>query len=489
MIGLTDVDVVIVGAGLAGIGAACRLRQGKAPPTMVVLESRDALGGTWDLFRYPGVRSDSDMATLSYAFRPWRGDAALASGEAIRAYIAETASVYGIDRAVRYRHRVIGAAWSSDLARWALTIETPDGSHTMTCGFLYSCTGYYDYAQGHAPRWPAMDAFTGPLVHPQFWPPGLDVQGKRVVVIGSGATAVTLVPALVRQGASVTMLQRSPSYVVALSSRDRRAAGLRRALPAVIADKLIRWKNIAFGALAFRYAMRRPQAMRLRIRQGVRHALGPDYDIDRHFRPTYPPWDQRLCVAADGDLFTAIRQGHAAVVTGDISRFTSTGIRLDSGQLLPADIVVSATGLSLQLCGGIAVHVDGKPVELADRLVYRGAMIEDVPNFAFAFGYANASWTLKCDLTARFVARLLRHMARRRWTKAMPHAGGQDLPREPLADFSSGYVTRAAHLLPKRGPRPWRAEADYIADVLVAKRRRLDDGVLCFSRNTPALPS
>ena len=475
-------DVLIVGAGLSGIDAGYRIQTGNPDLGYAIFEARDTIGGTWDLFRYPGIRSDSDMATLGFPFRPWRGGKAIADGQDILGYIGETAAAFGIDRQVRYHHRVTAAAWSSAAARWTVDYEAGGVARRITCGFLFLCAGYYDYAEGHAPTWPGMDGFGGRIVHPQFWPDGLDVAGKRVVVIGSGATAVTLVPALSATAAHVTMLQRSPSYVVSRPARDASADALRRRLPAGLADAAIRWKNIALSIIFYTFARKSPKRLKKMIHEGQRRALGPDFDM-AHFTPRYDPWDQRLCLVPDGDLFAALRRGGAAIVTGQIDRFTETGLTLASGETLAADIVVTATGLKMKLMGGARLTVDGVAVDPARRLLYKGAMLEGVPNFAFAVGYTNASWTLKCDITARFVSRLLTHMKRRGRVLVRPEAAPGTTSDAPMLDLTSGYVERAATLLPRQGRRaPWRVRQNYALDLLAFRTGRLDDGVLRYAR-------
>ncbi|SOB87716.1 Predicted flavoprotein CzcO associated with the cation diffusion facilitator CzcD [Sphingomonas guangdongensis] len=472
-------DVLIVGAGLSGIGAAYHLQTLCPDRSYAVPEARAASGGTWDLFRYPGIRSDSDMHTLGYRFQPWREARAIADGPSILRYIRDTAVEHGIDAHIRYHHRVVAAAWESSTARWTVTVERgPDRARvTLTCGFLYLCPGYYDYERGHAPTFPGQERFAGRIIHPQFWPKDLDVGGKRVIVIGSGATAVSLVPELARTAAHVTMLQRSPSYVVARPSGDRIAQALRRVLPAGLAYAATRWKNVLLGGFFYRQMRRYPAAARKRLIGWVRDHLGPDYDVDRHFSPRYDPWDQRLCLVPDADLFTAIRGGRASVVTGTIDRFEAEGVVLASGQTIPADVVVTATGLSLKLLGGIALSVDGAPVEPARHYLYKGMMVSDVPNLALAFGYTNASWTLKADLTSAYVCRLLNTMRARGLRQATPRiADPTAIGDEPFLDFTSGYVERARHLLPKQGARaPWRLHQSYARDLLLLRFGSVDD--------------
>jgi cation diffusion facilitator CzcD-associated flavoprotein CzcO len=478
---IEHLDVLIVGAGLSGIDAAYRLRERCPDHKCAILEARDAIGGTWDLFRYPGVRSDSDMATLGFPFRPWREDLSIAGGEAIRNYIADTAVRSGIDRAIRFGHRVVRADWSWEEARWTIEAEADGRTVRLTCGFLYMCSGYYDYAQGYTPDFPGRKAFEGRFVHPQFWPDDLDPAGQRIVVIGSGATAVTLVPALAAKGATVTMLQRSPTYVVARPARDPIARRLRGLVPAGVADALVRWKNVALAIFTYGLSRRRPERVKALITKAARHQLGEAFDVDRHFAPDYDPWDQRLCLVPDGDLFQVLREGRATIVTDRIETFTPTGLRLASGAELAADVIVSATGLVVKLFGGVALTVGGEPVDASERLVYKGMMLSDVPNMALAFGYTNASWTLKCDLTARYVCRLLKHMKRHATPVCMPHPKGNDLGHEPMLDFTSGYVERAAHILPGQGRKaPWRVHQNYILDFLALRTRSVNDGTMRF---------
>jgi cation diffusion facilitator CzcD-associated flavoprotein CzcO len=442
------------------------------------------MGGTWDLFRYPGVRSDSDMYTLGYRFRPWRDARAIADGPAILNYIRETASEFGVDKMIRYGHRVRRASWSSEDARWTMEAETgPEKTvQRFTCNFLYLCTGYYDYEAGYTPEWPGVESFRGRIVHPQKWPQDLDYAGKRVVVIGSGATAVTLVPAMAERAAHVTMLQRSPTYVVSRPAEDRVANWLRRHLPARAAYALTRWKNVLLGMFFYRLARKRPETMKRLIAKGVRHQLGEEYAL-KHFTPQYNPWDQRLCLVPDSDLFRAIREGKASVVTDHIETFTETGLRLRSGGHLDADVVVTATGLVMKIMSGLRLVVDGEPVDLSKRLVYKGMMLSEVPNLAFAIGYTNASWTLKCDLTAEYVCRLLNHMDRRGYERCVPRRNDPEVREEPVINFTSGYVRRALDSLPKQGSRkPWRLHQNYALDLLDLRRGAVEDGTMEFGR-------
>jgi cation diffusion facilitator CzcD-associated flavoprotein CzcO len=467
------VDVAIVGAGISGVDTACRLQQRCPGKRFVILESRARIGGTWDLFRFPGVRSDSDMFTLGFPFRPWPHDQAIVGGEAIRQYVEDTARELGIFERIRFSTQVTAASWSSADARW--TVETNQGA--FTCSFLYLASGYYDYARGHRPDWPGEADFRGRIVHPQFWPDDLDYAGKRIAVIGSGATAVTLVPAMAREAAQVTMVQRSPSYIVAAPGRDAMAGSLQRLLPQSVVAPLIRWKHILLTILLFGRARRRPLRVAEWIREQARKALPKGYPVERDFSPSYDPWDQRLCLIPDGDLFTAISGGKVAIATGEIERFVPEGLKLKSGELVPADIVVTATGLNMRLLGGIDLEVDGEPVRAADHFIYKGMMLSGVPNLFVAFGYTNASWTLRSDLTARSVCRLIRRMDAkgRKVVVARPPA---DLQRRPVMELSSGYVQRAASVLPGQGDRqPWRVPQNYLRDVAAMTLRPLDEGL------------
>jgi cation diffusion facilitator CzcD-associated flavoprotein CzcO len=452
-------DVLIVGAGISGIDAAYHVARRLPAKGYGILEGRERIGGTWDLFRYPGIRSDSDMYTLGFPFRPWRGDLAIAGGEAIRDYVEETAREFGIDRHIRFGHRVTAARWSSEESLWTVEVQSAEGPRRFTCSFLYLCAGYYDYEQGYRPAWPGEEAFEGRIVHPQHWPEDLDYRGRRVAVIGSGATAMTVVPAMAEGGAAhVTMVQRSPSYVVSRPARD--------ALAPRIGAALTRAKNVALASVFFNLARARPQATREKLIELLRPELPEGYDVDRHFRPRYDPWQQRLCLVPDGDLFREIREGRVSIATGGIETFTKTGLRLEGGEEVEADLVVTATGLNVRLMGGVAIEVDGAPADPAGRLVYKGMMLEGVPNLAFAFGYTNASWTLKCDLTARYLCRLIRYMDDRAYRVFLPRVAGADVEPKPLLDFSSGYIARAEALLPRQGSRkPWQVPQNYFRDV------------------------
>jgi cation diffusion facilitator CzcD-associated flavoprotein CzcO len=450
--------------------------------SFVILEGRETMGGTWDLFRYPGVRSDSDMHTLGYRFRPWREAKAIADGPAILSYIRDTAAEYGVEKAIRYHHRVRRASWSSENARWTIDAETgPDNTLVQfTCNFLYLCTGYYDYKSGYTPEWPGLGKFRGTIVHPQKWPTDLDYTGKRIVVIGSGATAITLVPALAERAAHVTMLQRSPSYIVSRPAQDKVANLLRLLLPDRAAYLLTRWKNVLIGTFFYDVARKRPKFFKWMVANGVRKRLGKDYD-SKHFTPPYNPWDQRLCVAPDADIFQAMRNGRVSVVTDQIDSFTEDGLLLKSGERLNAEIIVTATGLVLKLFSGMQLSVDGATVDLPKTLVYKGMMFSDVPNFAFAVGYTNASWTLKCDLTSEYVCRLLNYMDQHGYVACTPRVNDPDIEVEPVIDFNSGYVLRALPTLPRQGSKtPWRLHQNYMKDLSLMRYGRLDDGTMEF---------
>jgi monooxygenase len=480
-------DVLVVGAGLSGIGAGYHL-QDKAPnKTYAILEGRETSGGTWDLFRYPGIRSDSDMYTLGYSFKPWREAKAIADGPRILNYVRETAETYGIDKHIRYGHQVKRASWSSDDAVWTVEAEVgPDKTPvSLTCGFLFMCSGYYDYAGGYQPDFPGMASFKGPFIHPQQWPNDLDYKGKKVVVIGSGATAVTLVPAMAGDAAHVTMLQRSPTYVVSRPAEDAMANKLREKLPAMLAYHIIRWRNVLGGMYFFNLARKKPEQVKKAIIDMVRQEMGPDYDVATHFTPRYNPWDQRLCLVPDADLFDAIKAGKAEVVTDQIETITKSGIKLASGRVLDADIIVSATGLKMQLLSGVEFTVDGAKADLAKSMSYKGMMYSDVPNLASSFGYTNASWTLKCDLTCEYVCRMLNYMDKRGIAYGVPRKTDPTLTEEPWLDFSSGYVQRALDQLPRQGSkRPWKLYQNYALDLMTLRFGAVDDGSMEFHRKS-----
>jgi monooxygenase len=473
-----------VGAGLSGIGAACRLRERLPGKTFSILEAREASGGTWDQFRFPGIRSDSDMFTLCYPFRPWGESRAIADGASILDYLRATAREYGVDRHIRYHHRVVAAEWSSDDARWTVTAERADTGETLqlTCGFLFTCTGYYRYDAGYTPEFPGLERFGGRVVHPQFWPEDVDYAGRRVVVIGSGATAVTLIPALAERAAHVTMLQRSPSYVLSLPGEDVIANLLRRVLPERWAYRFVRWKNMRLALVIYGLSRRRPATMRKLIRWLMKRQLPAGFDVDTHFNPRYDPWDQRMCIVPDNDLFESIKSGRVSVVTDRIETFTETGIALASGQEIEADLVVTATGLAMVPIGGVRLRVDGEDVALDRTFAYRGMQLSGVPNMAFAFGYTNQSWTLGSDLTAEQVCRVLRHMERCGYTTVTPRRV-PGVAGEPFADLSSGYIQRSIGEFPQQGVEdPWRRVPHYARNRRELRRAAIDDPALEFSR-------
>ena len=491
---MEDVDVVIIGAGLSGIGAARYLQRRCPWATFTILEARHAMGGTWDLFRYPGVRSDSDMYTLGYSFKPWRGSKTLVDGPSILSYVTEAATETGVASHIRFDHRVVAVDWSSPDARWTVTAERP-GSEPggpepvqIRAGFVFSCTGYYRYDRGYLPDFAGMDDFAGTIVHPQHWPDDLDHAGKQVVVIGSGATAVTLVPAMAESAAHVTMLQRSPTYIASVPQRDFIADGIRRVVPDRLAGPVIRWVKAVLAVATYALSRKRPDLVKKVLRKGLVAALPEGYDIDTHFTPRYDPWDQRMCAIPDGDLFGAIRDGRASVVTDHVDTFTPSGLRLTSGATLDADIVVTATGLELLFLGGLSLTVDGEVVEVAERLVYKGMMLEGVPNLAVAVGYTNASWTLKCDLTCDWVCRLLDQMRRQGLRQATPRNLDPSVVAEPLLPLSSGYVTRSVDRFPRSGSQfPWKVHQNYLRDYRVTKLRGISDPALDLSNPAPTI--
>ena len=485
-------DVLIVGAGLSGIGAACRLQMRCPDRTFALLEARDLSGGTWDLFRYPGVRSDSDMFTLGYPFRPWTGAKAIADGAEILAYLRDTAREHGIDRRIRFGHRVVRADWSSEHAAWTVDVARDDGHDPVrfSCGLLFMCSGYYRYDAGHVPAFAGAESFAGRIVHPQQWTDGIEVAGKHVVVIGSGATAVTLVPALARSARKVTMLQRSPTWMLSRPSEDRLARRLRRVLPLGLANAAMRWQRVLLGMYFFALCRKKPARAKRLLLGGVRAWMGREHALEPHFTPRYDPWRQRLCLVPDGDLFRALKSGRAAIATGEIERFVPDGVRLVGGETLAADLIVTATGLTLEAFGGAAISVDGRPVDWPQTFNYKGAMYSDVPNLVSVFGYSNASWTLKSDLISGWVCRLLEHMRRTGMRQATPRNADQELAGAPWLDLSSGYVQRSLHLFPRQGSKPpWQLHQNYVRDLVGLRWARVDDGVLVFSNPVPARTS
>ncbi|EKF74713.1 monooxygenase flavin-binding family protein [Alcanivorax hongdengensis A-11-3] len=476
------VDVLIIGAGLSGIGAACHLTRKSPNRSYAIIERRDRIGGTWDLFKYPGIRSDSDMFTLGYSFRPWTEPKVLADGPSIRQYVEDTAKDYDVTRHIRFGRKVVKANWSSEDSQWSVetTNEKTGEKETFTSNFLFSCTGYYNYDQGFRPDFPGEEDFKGQIVHPQHWPEDLQYQGKKVVVIGSGATAVTLVPAMAKNGADVTMLQRSPTYVATVPEVDPISVGMRRFLPEMAVYRFARARNIGIQRLVFKLSKQRPKLVRRALLAAARRQLGDDFDMT-HFRPSYNPWDERLCAVPNGDLFKSLRKGESKVVTDHIERFTENGILLKSGQELEADIIITATGLNIQMLGGVQGTVDGKPVNPNDTMVYKGAMLKDVPNMALVFGYTNSSWTLKADLVCEYVCRLLNHMEKTGATTVIPRDREDCSTDENFLGMQSGYIQRAHDELPKQGSRqPWQVVQNYMYDLPRLRFGGIEDGVLEF---------
>lgn len=481
-------DVLIIGAGLSGIGAAVHLKKECPKKSYAILEARDAMGGTWDLFRYPGIRSDSDMYTLGYNFKPWTNPKAIADGPSIREYIRETAIEYGVDKKIRYGHRVLNAEWSTETATWTLTVQDTHNSQTkkISCNFVLSCAGYYNYEQGYEPEFKNREAFKGTIIHPQHWPENFDYSGKNVVVIGSGATAVTLVPALTDKAAHVTMLQRSPTYVATLPEKDVISNKLRDYLPDNWVYRIARTRNVAFSMGLYRACRAYPEKMRSFFLSQVKKQVGPNVDM-KHFTPKYNPWDERLCAVPDGDMFKALRKGKASVVTDHIDCFTETGIKLKSGDELEADVIVTATGLNLQLLGGIQLTVDGQPFDYTTKMLYKGVMIEDLPNLGMVFGYTNASWTLKADLITEYVCRLLNQMDEKKMRQCTPRNRNRKIHPIPFVEMSSGYIQRALSRLPQQGSEsPWKLYQNYVLDMALLRFGRIRDGAMEFSNRKPS---
>lgn len=478
-------DVLIIGAGISGISSAFHLKKHSPQASFAILEMRDKIGGTWDLFKYPGIRSDSDMYTLGFSFRPWRDAKAIADAPAILNYLKGAVTDGNLDEKIHFHQKVVEAKWSSPDGKWFVTIEDSETGerHVRSCKFLHSCAGYYNYEHGYQPDFDGAENFKGPFVHPQFWPEDLDYEGKKVVVIGSGATAVTLVPAMAKKAAHVTMLQRSPTYIVARPGEDGFANAMRKYLPPMLAYQATRWKNVLMGRFFFWMCRKYPAAIKARLLKELPALLPEGYDIEKHLTPSYNPWDQRVCLAPDGDFFTSIRKGKADIATDHIQRITETGIELKSGEMLEADIIVSATGLDLNFLGNVAVLVDNEVVEPANLLNYKGMMYSGIPNLMASFGYTNASWTLRCDLTSRFLTRMVNYMDRKGLSQVRPTPDGSDIEVEPLLDFSSGYITRKSAELPKQGSiKPWVMYQNYIADIFLVKFGALRDRGLKFSK-------
>ncbi len=490
---LEHLDVLIIGAGISGIGAAYHLQTKCPNKRYAIIEARERLGGTWDLFRYPGIRSDSDMYTLGFSFRPWKDPKAIADGPSILSYLEETAREYGIDRNIRFGLRMEKAAWSSDEGRWTVTLRRGEGEHAqtlqLTCNFLFACTGYYRYDQGYTPKFEGREDFRGRIVHPQLWTDDIDYAGKKVVVIGSGATAMTLVPAMSDEAEKVVMLQRSPTYVMSAPEQDRIANFLRRHLPEDAAYQIARWKNVGLSMLLYQASRRFPKQVKRLFLSGVRKALGDDYDVETHFTPRYNPWDQRVCLVPDGDLFESIKHGRVEVVTDHIERFTPEGIRLRSGRELEADLIVTATGLNVRLFGGAELWVDDRQLDPTQTMAYKAMMVSDVPNMAFAVGYTNASWTLKVDLVAEYVCRLINYMDAEGYASCCPRVD-PEVEEAPLLDFDAGYIMRARDQLPRGGSKyPWRVFENYALDRVMLRRSRVNDSNMEFARGKVRRPT
>lgn len=477
------VDVLIVGAGLSGIGAAAHLRRECPKKTFAIVERRQSMGGTWDLFRYPGIRSDSDMFTLGYKFKPWKNDKSIADGDSILSYIKETADEYRINDHIHYGLKVVAVSWSTPDAAWTVTAEREDTGEqeTFTCGYLMGCTGYYNYDAGYTPEFPGFDQYKGEIVHPQKWTEDIDYAGKNVVIIGSGATAVTLLPAMADKAAHVTMLQRSPTYVASVPEKDVISIKLRKFLPEKVVYNMARVRNVALQRTIYELSKKRPNTMRRLLLGAAKRQLGENFDMT-HFKPKYNPWDERLCAVPNGDLFKVLRQGKGSVVTDHIETFTKDGIQLKSGKVLKADMVITATGLDLMIFGNIKPTIDGQPVKVSEHLTYKGAMLSGVPNFSMIFGYTNSSWTLKADLVSEFTCRLLNHMDKKGISYCVPEAQPEDLSDKPFLDLQSGYVMRAADRLPRQGHNgPWKVVQNYFHDIPMLRFGRLEDGVLKFA--------
>ncbi|MCP5176957.1 MAG: NAD(P)/FAD-dependent oxidoreductase [Moraxellaceae bacterium] len=475
-------DVLIIGAGLSGIGAACHLKRECPNKSFVILEGRDAMGGTWDLFRYPGIRSDSDMFTLGYNFKPWTNPKSIADGPSIRAYIHEAAQEYDVNRHIRYGHKVLKAAWSTPKAVWTVEATNKAGEPvTIEANFVISCTGYYNYEAGYTPDFKGRERFKGQIIHPQLWPENLDYSNKKVVIIGSGATAVTLLPSMTDKAAHVTMLQRSPSYVISVPQEDIISNQLRKFLPEKIVYHMARVRNVGLSFGLYRYSRAKPAVMRRFLLSQVRRQLGQDFDMS-HFSPQYNPWDERLCAVPDGDLFKALRSGKGSVVTDHIDTFTEDGILLKSGKTLEADIIITATGLDIKLLGGVQLEKDGQAFDVTQKMIYKGAMLEDLPNAAMVFGYTNSSWTLKADIISEYVCQVLKHMDKTGKKYCVAVNSDVSVEKTPFLDMHSGYIQRAVGKIPRQGSKsPWRVNQNYPLDLALSKIHKLNDGVIKFA--------
>lgn len=482
-------NIIIVGAGISGVGAAYHLQKHCPSKTFAILEARDAIGGTWDLFRYPGIRSDSDMFTLGYGFHPWREPKVIADGPSIKSYVNRTAQEIGVERRIRFSTRVVAMAFDSRTGRWTATTAAPEGEKRYTCDFLWMCSGYYRYSEGYTPDFPGANQFRGQIIHPQNWPENLDYSGKKIVVIGSGATAVTLIPSMTDKAAHVTMLQRSPSWFFSLPQSSSAAEALARVLPRALAYRLVRWWRIVFQQIMYKMIRANPEKAGERLLNLVREQLPVGYDVEKHFHPRYNPWDQRLCVVPDGDLFKTISAGRASVETDEIETFTESGVRLKSGKTLAADIIVTATGLTLETMGGAKASVDGRVVNLGDTFTYRGFACSGLPNLAFVFGYTNSSWTLRADLISHYVCRLINFMDKHGYDIATPVNDDPSLKPEPFLNLTAGYILRALDRMPKQGDRdPWRNPQSYFRDIWILRGARIDDGVMRFTKAAGAAP-
>jgi monooxygenase len=479
----THFDVIIIGAGLSGIGAACHLKRNCPNKTFAMLEGRSNIGGTWDLFKYPGIRSDSDMHTFAYSFKPWTYDKTISDGATIMKYLNETIDDYELRKHIKYNHWISEVFWSSDEDKWTVKGKNNESNEViqLSCNFLISCTGYYDYDEGYTPDFKGLENYKGQFVHPQKWTNDIEYENKEVIIIGSGATAVTLLPTMAEKTKHITMLQRSPTYMMSLPEHDKFSKVVKRWLPSKIAHFLARWKHVLGQIYFYKISKKKPKEVRYFIKKEIRKVLGEDYDVETHFNPKYNPWDQRICAVVDNDLFDAINEGKCTIVTDYIDSFTEKGILLQSGKELEADLVVSATGLKIKFVGGINIKVDGKTIDPSDLVNYKGMMLQDVPNMAMIAGYTNASWTLKSDLVGEYICRLLHHMDKKGLTSCTPTLSDNNVITEPASDLASGYIQRALDELPKQGDKyPWKLNQNYIKDMIALRFKSIDDGYLVF---------